>query len=221
MFTQLHTKVIVSEGKPLFQLTLGTKPFEKATILEFEFPLMNTTVLKEMIEGNDAEDQNDDGFFIRMEDETVSIKIYRESDSSESKSVDITLPFVVCKQAFLDLLPLYEAEDRRPEEDGSDEDELGKIPDEKIRKMDKINMTKKEYEEKYYYGGFEREAEIKSGKNLHCAFCEGEYVANNLYVIQNRQTGEEKIVCHYCCDEMEKDWMLLPIWTWEEIQKRA
>lgn len=122
MFTQLHTRVIVSEGKPLFQLTLGTKPFEKATILEFEFPLMNTTVLKEMIEGNDAEDQNDDGFFIRMEDETVSIKIYRESDSSESKSVDITLPFVVCKQAFLDLLPLYEAEDSRLDESGSEKE---------------------------------------------------------------------------------------------------
>lgn len=112
MLTKLSSKLVIYDAKPMFQLSMTMKPTGTIPILEFEFPLMDTQALKEMIQGIDSEDQNDDGFFIRIEEKMVHIKMYRDSDSEDTQSVDITLPFEVCKQTFIDLLPLYEARDR-------------------------------------------------------------------------------------------------------------
>lgn len=84
----------------MFQILFDGKMFH-----EFEYPLMSRSVLKMMIAGQDAQDQNDEGFFINLHSGTVGIEINANSDVYESSRY--TLSLEVCMPAFEAIAEFY------------------------------------------------------------------------------------------------------------------
>jgi len=69
---------------------------------------MDTAELRKMIAGQEAQDQNDDGFRISTKGRVVTIEIMMAIDGGDCEYVEFNLPLEVCKPAFDQLLPLHE-----------------------------------------------------------------------------------------------------------------
>jgi hypothetical protein len=99
----LTTRITFRAGTPFFELcSNGT------TISKFYYPLMDTAELRKMIAGQEAQDQNDDGFRISTKGRVVTIEIMMAIDGGDCEYVEFNLPLEVCKPAFDQLLPLHE-----------------------------------------------------------------------------------------------------------------
>ena len=84
----------------MFQLLSGGLMFH-----EFEYPLMSRNTLKKFIAGQDAQDQNDEGFFIKLKAGLIEIESDPNSDVYEASRY--TLPFEICKPTFEKIAELY------------------------------------------------------------------------------------------------------------------
>jgi hypothetical protein len=103
-------------------------------IASFTYPLMATSELRKMIAGQDAEDQNDDGFFIKVRSGVVLIEIEPNTDGGDLDPTKFNLPLEVCQPAFKTLLILHEANlDSNPDipkcspPDDSDDERLADV----------------------------------------------------------------------------------------------
>jgi hypothetical protein len=119
----LTTRITLRDDRPFCELLANGKSF-----VSFYFPLMETKQLRKMIAGQDAHDQNDDGFYITLKNGVVTIQISVYADSDECNDTKFDLPHAVCKPAFEQLLPLYEANPDCNSDDDETDPRLAGIP---------------------------------------------------------------------------------------------
>uniref|UniRef100_A0A6C0CHQ1 Uncharacterized protein n=1 Tax=viral metagenome TaxID=1070528 RepID=A0A6C0CHQ1_9ZZZZ len=79
--------------------------FQREIVLSFDWPPMDTNELCKMIAGQEARDQNDEGFFVSVGNGLVEISIQPVCEGLEPTK--ITLSQAICKPAFEQLLPIY------------------------------------------------------------------------------------------------------------------
>ena len=99
----LEARVVSTEDSTRFQLC-----FQGVVILSFEWPPMDSTELRKMIAGQDAQDQNYDqnydNFSVRTRNGELEVEIVT---SEESGPMVLNLPLALCKPALEQLLPSY------------------------------------------------------------------------------------------------------------------
>ena len=101
----LSTRIVQQLGHDLdnlFQIVSG----DGFIVASFDWPLMETSRLRKMIAGEDAEDHDrETGFHVVVKNGKVSIDVNRVNEAGQVK---IDLPLEVCQTAFRHLLTLYE-----------------------------------------------------------------------------------------------------------------
>jgi hypothetical protein len=101
----LSTRIVQQLGHDLdnlFQIVSG----DGFIVASFDWPLMETSRLRKMIAGEDAEDYDyETGFHVIVKNGKVSIDVKRFKEAGQVK---IELPLEVCQTAFHQLLTLYE-----------------------------------------------------------------------------------------------------------------
>jgi hypothetical protein len=76
---------------------------EDVLIASFEFPWIDTDYFSSFILGMDSEEQNDDGFYMKLKDGIVTFEIEPNTDGGNYKPVKICVPYEACGTLFEDL----------------------------------------------------------------------------------------------------------------------
>ena len=98
-------KIIQKKSRQGHDVIMFQIHLEDQIIAEFEYPLMSRNTLKKFIAGQNAEDQNDEGFFISLKDGIVRIEHDANSDAYEA--TQYRLRWEDCKPAFEEIAKLY------------------------------------------------------------------------------------------------------------------